>query len=275
MCSRASRRAQLHPVLGAHPIALRHAFADDPQFAPDVIAPLVGTLPRSWIRAEHAQYSPHEPRGLVPLPADVDLEAAVRTLPTSPASIRAYNLEHTAEFRDLHAVLDAPVRALVDDDEGGVVAVNLGAFVASPNAVTPAHPDRHHNLLLAVSGRKEVWVEDDPDQRAHHLRVVDFLRCPQDGAPVLPPAQRFVLEPGDGVYIPPYAFHWTTVLDGPALGLSVGFSTSSTVRSSRVHDFDVRLRAPRVAPSAQWAGKHEREGEGPPRHGQRPGGPDP
>ena len=27
--------------------------------APEVIAPFVGGLPRSWIRAEHAQYSPH------------------------------------------------------------------------------------------------------------------------------------------------------------------------------------------------------------------------
>lgn len=238
----------LQPVLGAHPVALRHAFANDPQFAPDVIAPLVAALPGSWIRAEHAQYSPHEPRGCAPLPADVDLEAAVRTLPTSPASIRAYNLELTSEFRDLYASLEQPVHALVGNAEGGVAALNLGAFVASTNSVTPAHPDRHHNLLLAVSGRKEVWVEDDPDQRAHHLRVVDYLRCPQDGAPVLPPARRFLLEPGDGVYIPPYAFHWTTVLDGPALGFSIGFSTPSTVRSSRIHDFDIRLRGRGLRP---------------------------
>ncbi len=246
--------ATLQTVLGEHPVALRHAFADDPQFAPDVLAPLVAALPASWIRADHAQYSPHEPRGVEPLPADADLEAAVRALPTSPASIRAYNLEHTSEFRDLHAALDAPVRALVGNAEGGVVAVNLGAFVASPDAVTPAHPDRHHNLLLAVSGRKEVWVEDDPDQRAHHLRVVDYLRSPQNGAPVLPPARCFILGPGDGVYIPPYAFHWTTVLDGPALGLSVGFSTPSTVRSSRVHDLDVRLRRRGLRPRPSGPG---------------------
>ena len=244
----------LLPAFGMHPVALRHGFGGDPQFAPDVVAPLVAALPRSWIRAEHAQYSPHEARGDVPLAADIDLETAVRSLPTSPASIRAYNLEHTAEFRDLRAALDAPVRDLVGRAEGGVVTINLGVFVASTDAVTPAHPDRHHNLLLAVSGRKEVWVEDDPDQRAHHLRVVDFLGCPQDGAPVLPPAQRFVLEPGEGVYIPPYAFHWTTVLDGPAVGLSIGFSTPSTVRSSGVHDFDVRLRRRGLRPRPSSAG---------------------
>ena len=159
--------------------------------------------------------------------------------------------------------------------EGGVVAVNLGAFVASTDAVTPAHPDRHHNLLLAVSGRKEVWVEDDPDQRAHHLRVARLPPLSRKTAHrSCRPGDRFILEPGDGVYIPPYAFHWTTVLDGPALGLSIGFSTASTVRSSRVHDFDVRLRRRGLRPAAERAREHEGEGEGPPRHGQRPGGPD-
>ena len=146
------------------------------------------------------------------------------------------------------------MRALVGSAEGGVVTVNLGVFLASPDAVTPAHPDRHHNLLLAVAGRKEVWVEDDPDLRAHHLRVVDFLDRPQDGAPFLPPARHFVLEPGQGVYIPPYAFHWTTVVEGPALGLSIGFSTPSTVRSSQVHDLDVRLRRRGLRPRPCGAG---------------------
>ena len=177
-------------------------------------------------------------------PADIDLEAAVRTLPTSPASIRAYNLEHTAEFRDLHAVLDAPVRALVDDDEGGVVAVNLGVFVrVTGRGHTCAPGPSPQPAPCGVGQEGGVGRGRSRPACAIICGVVDFLRCPQDGAPVLPPAQRFVLEPGDGVYIPPYAFHWTTVLDGPALGLSVGFSTTSTVRSSRVHDFDVGCAA--------------------------------
>jgi hypothetical protein len=252
-------RAELGPVFGDHPVAFRHALGNDPHFALEVLAPLVASLPPSWIRANSAQYSPHEPRGLEELDAGVDLEVVVRSLATTPASIRAYNLEHTSEFRDLHRALEAPVRELVGDAEGGLAAVNLGVFLASPDSVTPAHPDRHHNLLLQVSGRKEVWVEDDPDRRAHHLRVLDHLSRPQDGAPVLPPGRCFVLGPGDGVYIPPYAFHWTTVLDGPAVGLSVGFSTPGTIRSVTVHDFDLRLRRLGLKPRpSSVGGRRER-----------------
>ena len=203
---------------------------------------------------------------------DVDFERTVRALATSPASIRAYNLEHTAEFRELDAEVGARVRGLVGSAEGGVVTMNLGVFMASPGAMTPAHPDRHHNLLLAVSGRKEVWVEDDPDLRAHHLRVIDFLGHPENGAPVLPPASHFVLEPGQGVYIPPYAFHWTTVLEGPALGLSIGFSTESTLRSGKVHDLDVRCAVGACVPGPA-PGPRERVKAR--LYGQRPGGPDP
>jgi Cupin superfamily protein len=237
------QRAALHAVLGEHAVAFKHGLGDDPRFSGDVLGPLAATLPAGWIRAHEAQYDPHEPRGMCVLPADADLDIAIRELSTSASSIRLYNLERTAEFRELSARFEGVVRDLVGNDEGGMQAVNLGAFVASPAAVTPAHPDRHHNLLLQVSGRKEVWVEDDPDRRRRYLREVSYFAYPQRGAPELPPARCYVMEPGDGVYIPPYAYHWTTVLgDEPAGGLSVGFSTPVTIRSNDVHDWDVRVR---------------------------------
>jgi hypothetical protein len=190
----------------------------------------------------------HEPRGLCPVPDDADLGRMIRELPTSALSLRAYNLEHTTEFRPLVDQLEQSVRGFVGEAEGGFVEMNLAVFCASSGAVTPAHPDRHHNLLLNIAGRKEVWVEDDPDANAQHLRAVDYFRFPQRGAPVLPPATRFVVGPGEGVYIPPYAFHWTTVLDDHGTGFSVGFSTRASVRNSDVVDFDQRLRRLHLRP---------------------------
>jgi len=240
--------AALHEVIGTRAITFTHGFAHDSRLSLDALAPYTARLPGSWVRAHRAQYSPHEPRGLEEIPCGAALEPVVRDLATSGASIRIYNLEHTTEFRELGTAVAAPVHELVGDAEGGVTAVNLASFFSSPGAVTPAHPDRHHNLLLNVSGTKEVWVEDDPDARAHHLRVLDYMRRPQDGAPVLPPARSFVMREGDGLYIPPYAFHWTTSLDGPTVGLSIGFSTRCTVRSEAVHDLDMRLRSRGMRP---------------------------
>jgi JmjC domain len=232
---------ELRSAIGVYAAAFRHGL-DAHWCEDDVLGPLVAAVPRSWVRADLAQYSPHEPRGREPLGPDADLEGLVRNLATAAVTIRIYNLEYTSAFRELAHACGGPVEDLVGDRERGVAAINLAAIVASPGAVTPAHPDRHHNLLFAVAGKKEVWVEDDPQPRRHHVRVVDYFRYPQKGIAELPPARLFILEPGDGIYIPPYTFHWTRVVDGPAMGISIGFSTPATKRAGVIQECDLRLR---------------------------------
>jgi hypothetical protein len=233
---------------GVRPFVFRHGLADDPRFSHEKLAEVVHRLPSGWVLAHEAQHSPHECRGKDALAPDTDLAQVIRDLPTSGVSIRAYNLEHTTAFRALFAEVRPAVRDLVDGREGGLVEVNLAAFLASAGAVTAAHPDRHHNLLLQVSGTKEVWIDDEPDRRRHHTRTLDYLRFPHLGAPELPPARSHVLAPGEGVYIPPYGWHWTSVLGDSAAGFSIGFSTPNTVRNSRVLAVDMKLRRLGVRP---------------------------
>jgi hypothetical protein len=228
--------------LGVRPFVFRHRLADDPRFSRDDLGELIARLPSAWVLAHQAQHSAQECRGKDPLASDVDLGEVIRELPTSRASIRAYNLEHTTAFRPLLGEAEAAARELVGEREGGVAEVNLATFVASAGAVTAAHPDRHHNLLLHVNGEKEVWIDDEPDRRRHHTRTLDYFRAPQLGAPELPPARSFVLSPGEGVYIPPYAWHWTQVLGDDAAGFSIGFSTPATVHNARVVAIDMKLR---------------------------------
>jgi hypothetical protein len=234
--------------LGVRPFVFRHRLGDDARFALEPLGDLIGRLPCAWVLAHEAQHSPHERRGKVPLAADTDLSRVVHDLPTSGVSIRAYNLENTTDFRPLYRALEPEVRSLVGTREGGLADVNFATFVASGGAVTAAHPDRHHNLLLHVSGEKRVWIDDEPDRRRHHARTLDYLRFPHLGAPELPPARSLVLAPGEGVYIPPYTWHWTEVLGESSAGLSVGFSTPATLRNSRVVAVDMKLRALGVRP---------------------------
>ena len=59
----------------------------------------------------------------------------------------------------------------------------------------------------------------------------------------------FRMGPGDGIYIPPYAFHW--VLGGPdvSVALSCGFRSPSSERAEMVHTFNVKLRKVGMSPS--------------------------
>jgi hypothetical protein len=249
----ALRDSTLDDAFGVRTATFRHDFADRDDLTIEMLADVTPRVPMAWVFAHVAQSSPLEGRGAEPVVDCSRVSEYLRDLPTSAVSVRVYNLERTAEYDDLAHTLDSEVREFVGDREGGLTSINLGMFAASPHAVTPAHPDRHHNLLLQLRGRKQIWLEDDPDARSHHVRVLDYLRCPPAGVSELPPARTMILEPGDGVYIPPYTFHWTQLFDEPGTALSIGFSTPATQRGSLAHEFDLRLRRFGVRPRATTA----------------------
>jgi hypothetical protein len=255
----ALRDPALDAAFGTDVARFRHDFDERDDLNLDCLADVASRVPMPWVFANVAQYSAFEGRGCE-TPLDCTRVADfMRDLRGSDASIRVYNLERTAEYAELTHEIEPLVRDFVGDREGGLSAINLGIFVASPHSVTPAHPDRHHNLLFELRGRKKIWIEEDLASRDHHVRVLDYLRCPPAGVTSLPPAQSFVLEPGDGVYIPPYAFHWTELFDEPGVAFSIGFSTPATAGDSQAHEFDLRLRRlhvrPRPAPATSWRGR--------------------
>jgi hypothetical protein len=246
-------------AFGSRVATFRHDFVDRDDLTLDHLVDVTPRVPMSWVFAHAAQHSPLEGRGAEPLVDCTRVADYLRDLSHSEVSVRVYNLERTADYAGLTRDVEPLVRDFVGDRGGGLNQVNLGIFAASPHAVTPAHPDRHHNLLLQLRGRKEIWIEDDLASRDHHVRVLDYLRCPPAGVTELPAARSMVLEPGDGVYIPPYAFHWTQLFDEPGLALSIGFSTQATLHDSESHELDLRLRRfhvrPRPAPPASLRGR--------------------
>jgi len=234
--------AAVHGAFPSRCAAFRHDVVDRPELTLAALAALVDRVPVRWVSARRAQRDPREGRGLAPLLLGQAFADVVRDIADADASVRIHHTERTSEWRDLASEIEMAVREFVGDREGGVDAVNLGVFVASPGSVTPAHPDRHHNLLLQIAGAKAIWLEDDADAHRHHLRVLDYFEKPNAGVTELPPARALEMTVGDAVYIPPYAFHWTEVLDRPSVALSVGFSTRASVARAEICDFDRRLR---------------------------------
>lgn len=198
-------------------------------------------LPDGWVVASVPESRFEDCRVCVDRPSPDDLARMVADVTVSPHAFRLYHLELAPGFKPIADVVAAPVRAL--EREGEVQDVNIALFLAPRDAVTSAHPDRHHNLLLQVTGTKDVWIEDlSSDPVARHRRAVDYFRDPGAGVPDLPPAQMVRLGPGDGVYIPPMSFHWTrTTGDEGSVAMSVGFSTARTAGELRLSQIDVSL----------------------------------
>ncbi len=198
-------------------------------------------LPDGWVVASRTDNRFEDCRTFVDRPPPDVLAGMVADVKRSPHSLRLYHLELAPGFKAIAEAVAAPVGAL--SAEGGIQDVNIALFLAPPGAVTSAHPDRHHNLLLQVTGTKDVWIEDiasDPVTR--HRRAVSYFRDPGAGVCELPPARLVRLGPGDGVYIPPMSFHWTlTTGDEGSMAMSVGFSTARTAGEVRLSEIDVSL----------------------------------
>lgn len=240
----------LHEAFGRRCTQFQHDFLGRPELSLDALADIAPRLPASWIYGHQAQHSPLEGRGQEPPIDCARIPEFIGDLQNANVSIRMYNLERTPEYGPLAEEFETLMREYVGTREGGLHAINLGVFIASPGSVTPAHPDRHHNFLMQLAGTKDVWLEHDPDARAQHRRVIDYLRCPAAGLEELPPGNHYCESPGDALYIPPYTFHWTELGHDPGVALSIGFSTPATRQWSDAHEFD--LRAQRVAGRVGW-----------------------
>jgi ribosomal protein L16 Arg81 hydroxylase len=166
---------------------------------------------------------------------------AMRNVLTGRVSVRLYHLELLPAYREL-----------VDEVIGAIdrAEVSAAAFCTSPGAVVPVHVDRYHNLLLQIAGTKRIEIGRFPDAQRQQDAIDRDLGSPIGGAKVLPrPILTTELRPGDGVYVPAYAFHWTENGDEPSIAVSVAWSTPSMIELGRVHQYNRRLRQLHLRPA--------------------------
>jgi hypothetical protein len=210
----------------------RDVLSDDSE-----LSRLAASLPKGWIRGVDGTCDPtsgRQPAELgVVLPYERD-EATVT---------RLYHLQHAPEFRELTNSVYDPLEQQWPRHEEPWLERDAGIFVTSDTAVTPAHADRHHNLLLQLSGSKDIAV-CVPGSRAHADAVARSL--PSLHVDEMPEGTEVVaLEPGSALYMPPYTLHWVRS-KGRSVALSCGWSSAATVRAGQVHAANARLRRLRV-----------------------------
>ena len=172
-----------------------------------------------------------------------DAAEVMRDIDHNSCWLVLWELERSTRYSEfLDECLD-PVDALVGTREGGMTDRGLNVLASSPGAVVPAHFDMHHNFLLQIDGTKEVTIGSFSDPHVNERAIDRFYDEGNNNAPTLPDvASTFRLGPGDGVYIPPFGFHW--VRGGPetSISLSCGFRTRATEQANLVHECNARLR---------------------------------
>jgi Cupin superfamily protein len=227
--------------------AVGHDLAHHPLLTLDAMAELADRLPLKSIerhRADLPLLSPGKPPELEGPPSET-----VKQLETGNVWMVMWYIEQVPEYRGLLDVCLDQVERYVGNRHGGMRHRKAYLFLSAPGATTPAHFDPEQNLLLQIRGNKDFNVGRfvaPGDRQAELDRYFDGGWRNLDRMPELD--QTFHMEPGDGVYVPPFAPHWVHVGSEPSISLSITFRTKASLEMERVSHFNARLRRLHLSP---------------------------
>jgi hypothetical protein len=239
--------SKLSGAFARRPCSVGHRLVDHPLFSLEAIAKLADALPESSIERHPANLPLVHP-GIAPELEGPPSETA-RNIETNGAWMVLWYIERVPEYGK---ILDDCLDEVGELISGRARMCRREAFLflSAPNALTPVHFDPEHNLLLQVRGSKEMNVVLFAD-RETELRELDRY---YDGGGrnlnAMPKGESytFAMQPGQAVYVPPFAPHW--VQNGPAvsISLSITFRTRGTQRHEHVHYLNAQLRHLHLSP---------------------------
>lgn len=227
--------------------AIRHSLADHPLLTLEAMAELADRLPLKSIerhRADLPLLSPGEPPELEGPPSET-----VRQLERGNAWMVMWYIEQVPEYRRLLDECLDQVERYVGSRHGGMRYRKAYIFLSAPGATTPAHFDPEQNLLLQIRGAKEFTVgrfASAADRQAELDRYFDGGHRNLDRMPGL--EHTFRMEPGDGVYVPPFMPHWVQVGTEASISLSITFRSLASLEMERASYFNARMRRLHLSP---------------------------
>jgi Cupin superfamily protein len=222
------------------PFQLRHGLAGHPLLTREAIVGLTAERP-GWSVDFHRGNRPVV-AGDTPAVVEGTAASVAADIENSGSWIVLSFVDHAPGYGDLLDETSVEFRSILGSRDGPARARTGTVFMSSPDGVTPAHFDRHHNILLQVEGVKELSVGEFDDDLARERELYRHLSG-HDYMLALPQRfETFTLGPGDGVYIPPYAPHWIVCHHNVAIGLSCSVRTATSHRVELAHTFNTKLR---------------------------------
>jgi hypothetical protein len=234
--SRAWREA-----IGRSELGIRHGLAGHPSFTLEALAELADRLPATAIERHEGRQPLLVPGGapdLAGLPS-----ATVLSIDTNGQWMVLWNIEQVPRYRRLLDEILDPVAPLVPAREGAMGRREAFLFLSAPGSVTPVHFDPEHNFLLQIRGVKHFHVGRFPDRAAELAELDRYHDGGHRNLERIPPlSTSFTMNPGEGVYVYPWAPHWVENGAAASISLSITFRTRRSERHELVHHFNRRMR---------------------------------
>ncbi len=241
--------------IGRSPMRLRHGLAGHHLLSLTALAELADALPAASVECLPAKLNVVSP-GYNP-PSLQRPSDTVLNIENNGRWMVMKNIEQVAAYkRLLNDVLDQVV-PLLPRREGKIVLTEAFLFLSAPESVTPVHIDPEHNILMQVTGSKQVNVGSLPNRESEQNEITRYLAGGHRNLDTTPDGLKcHQLEAGDALYMPPWRPHW--VKNGPhySISISATFRTQRSQRYEYTHMVNIKLRKlgirPRPAGESLW-----------------------
>lgn len=250
---RAFRDSALSAFTAAYPdrhARLIHDLSDHPLFALDALAALAERMPESLVEYNLGTLA----LGMRPedTPANgLSIGDTVRTIDSNGSWMVLKNVERDPEYGALLDAALADLEPLVARSTGPMLNREAFIFLSSPGSVTPFHMDPEHNILLQISGDKQMTVfpaGDEslvPPRRSENFHGGGHRNLHWEDH-FIEKGEAVRLLAGDAILVPVKAPHF--VKNGPAVSISfsVTWRSDRSIAESELHSLNARLRRYRL-----------------------------
>lgn len=223
--------AEMAEKFPREPFRLSHGLSSHPLFSIPRLAELARFLPRDQVEmteaATHVE-TRFEHVKIIDAPAD----EVVRRIEDGNAWMVLKRVERDPAYAGLlREMLDEVARGagFRDCDDAGFYDLQGFIFVTSPRAVTPFHYDPEENIFVQVRGRKAFHQYDNRDRSILSDEDLEISPSKHRNLTFDPAYNRrrtsFLLEGGDGCFVPHLWPHWVETFDD--LSISMAFTWKS------------------------------------------------
>lgn len=230
------------------PCLLKHDLAGHPAFQLSALTQLAKRLPDSCREYHAGDIHVSQPDEKAIPTTGLSFDETLAQIETLKAWTSIRSVQNDPDYRD---ILDQCIANLGPAEllPGRATHMHDGfIFTSSPGTQTPFHFDPEYNVLMQIAGEKTVMVFPADDEELaspedhEELHATGKCNIAYDPERFDNRGQRFVLQPGDALYMPVKAPHWVKNGSQMSVSFSITWRSEVTDRNRRVHMANRSLR---------------------------------
>ena len=246
-------RGRLREDFEVRPIRVKHSLAHNPLFEIEALLNAADRLPPSLVECNAGNVPVSFPEGKS-AGEGLSPRQIVERMRNEKLWLGLKKIDLLPEYREIIEVLLSGMGESISDTHPGINNLEGYVFISSAGTIVPYHMDTEHNFLLQVRGRKAMYMLDHTDPAV--LREEDLERYYTNTTrrmrfdPALHScADKWCLEPGEGMHVPVTQPHYVENGDNLSISLSVTFDTPRQQARARIYKVNHHIRQLGMRPS--------------------------